>query len=227
MSQLSRPTHFPPPEHADSDGLLLVGGQLLTAWLLDAYRHGIFPWPIGEDEMFLAWWSPDPRAILEYDSLAISRRLQRTIQGSRFEATCNRDFCGVIEGCATAQRRRGNTWLVPAVVDAYRELHRQGLAHSVEVWHEGRLAGGVYGVSIGGYFSAESKFYYHRDASKVALAYLVRHVQARGYRLLDVQQMTPHMRRLGATEIPRGDFLKRLHQVRNQSVTFGEILESA
>ena len=138
-------------------------------WLLDAYRHGIFPWPITDFEAPLAWWSPDPRAVIEFDRFHVSRRLRRTCRSGKFKVTRDRDFAGVIRGCAMAPSRVGQTWLTPEMIDAYIRLHDRGHAHSVEVWHGGDLAGGVYGVGIGGLFSAESKFYRVRDASKVAL----------------------------------------------------------
>ena len=124
---------FPPPTSTTPEGLLCIGGRLSPEWLLDAYRHGIFPWPMWDDEP-IAWWSPDPRAIIELDGLHISRRLQRTIRSGKFHVTCDQDFAGVIRGCATAGDRRGNTWLTPAMIAAYCRMHALGHAHSVEVW---------------------------------------------------------------------------------------------
>ncbi len=214
---------FPPAELADSDGLIAVGGELTTAWLQDAYRHGIFPWPVNDG--LLAWWSPDPRAIIEFDRFHVSRRLAQTIASGRFEVTCNRDFAAVMQGCATAQDRREGTWITTAMRDAYIRLHQLGVAHSVEVWFQGQLAGGTYGVALGAMFAAESKFYYQRDASKVAVAYLVNHLRARRFQLLDIQQLTPHMARLGAVEIDRDDFLSRVRAAVASDVTFGDVLE--
>ena len=214
---------FPPPTAARYDGLVLVGGKLRPEWLLDAYQHGIFPWPCGD---ILAWWSLDPRAILELDSLHISKRLARTVRSGGFTASCDRDFAGVITGCATAKDRRGGTWITPGMKRAYCKLHELGHAHSVEVWHEGKLAGGVYGVAIGGLFAAESMFRHVTDASKVALVYLTRHLKNRGYVLMDIQQLTPHMQSLGATEIPRADYLRRLAHACSLPVTFGTELEN-
>ena len=220
---LSYPRHFPPPTATSPDGLLCVGGRLSPDWLMDAYAHGIFPWPVWDDEP-MAWWSPDPRAVLELDGLHVSRRLRRTLRGGSFQVTCDREFFGVITGCATAVGRTGNTWLTPAMIAAYVELHRLGHAHSVEVWHDDALVGGTYGVALGGLFAAESMFYARRDASKVAIAHLVAHLQARGYELLDVQQWTPHTGRLGAVDIPRIDYLRRLADAIRLPVTFGESL---
>lgn len=215
---------FPPVEVADSDGLLALGGSLAPEWLLDAYRHGIFPWPISEDAP-IVWWSPDRRAIIELNRFHVSRRLRRTLRRGHFEVTCDREFGGVIHGCATAAGRVGRTWITPAMIDAYTQLHELGYAHSVEAWVEGRLVGGTYGVAIGGLFAAESKFYLVRDASKVALAHLVAHLTARGYRLFDIQQLTPHTARLGAIEIPRNTYMRRLAEALALSVTFGDRLE--
>jgi leucyl/phenylalanyl-tRNA--protein transferase len=213
---------FPPVETADEDGLLAVGGRLTTEWLLDAYVHGIFPWPAPGHP--LLWWSPDPRAIIELDGLHVSRRLERTIRSGRFEVTFDRDFADVMHGCATAQDRgrRHATWITPAMLTAYQALHDQGIAHSVESWSEGTLAGGVYGLALQGAFFAESMFYRVRDASKVALVHLVRHLRARGYQLLDIQQLTPHTQRLGAVEVSRAEYLRRLEAALARQVHFND-----
>lgn len=198
---------FPPVEDSDGDGLLAIGGTLEPEWLLDAYSHGIFPWPSGR---LLAWWSPDPRAVLELDALHVSRRLAKTCRSPRWQVTFDRDFAGVMAGCGTAQHRRYSTWITPDMRRAYLRMHELGFAHSVEVWHDGQLAGGTYGIALGAYFAAESMFYFVRDASKVAVVHLVGHLRARGHQLLDIQQLTPHTASLGATEIPRKEFLERL-----------------
>jgi leucyl/phenylalanyl-tRNA--protein transferase len=216
---------FPPAESAGPEGLVAIGGRLSPAWLLDAYRHGIFPWPQSEIDDPMLWFSPDPRAIIELDGLHVSRRLAQTCRGGKFQVTCDRDFEGVIRGCATAGDRAGHTWLTPRMIAAYLRLHRLGYAHSVETWHEGRLAGGVYGVAVAGLFAAESMFHYVRDASKVALVRLVRHLRARGYRLLDIQQLTPHTARMGGIEIPRRQYLIRLAEALDMPVSFGDRLE--
>jgi leucyl/phenylalanyl-tRNA--protein transferase len=218
------PRHFPPAELADPDGLLMIGGRLSPDWLLDAYGHGIFPWPIHDS--LLAWWSPDPRAVLEFEHLHVSRRLARTLRRRVFEITCNRDFAGVIGGCATAQDRRDHTWLTGDMCTAYLRLHRLGYAHSVEAWQQGQLAGGVYGVALGAAFFAESMFYRVADASKVALVHLVDHLQRRGFQLLDIQQLTPHTERLGGSEIPRAVFLRRLRAALRVPASFGTRVES-
>ncbi len=213
---------FPSANRASPEGLICVGGDLSVERLLDAYRHGIFPWPAYPGEPML-WWTPDPRAILPLDGMYVSRRLARSMHSGRFTVRANTAFARVLEGCATGHGREGGTWLMPDMIAAYTQLHELGHAHSVECWRDGELVGGVYGVAIGGAFAAESMFYRERDASKVALARLVEHLKARGYVLLDVQQWTPHTGRLGVVEIPRREYLKRLAAAVELSVTFGEI----
>lgn len=214
--------YFPPVEESTWQGLVGTGGQLSTEWLVDAYSHGIFPWPTTDGR--LAWWSPDPRATLEFERLHIPRRLRRTWQSGRFQVSCDRDFRGTIAGCATAQGRLHNTWITPQMLAAYCQLHEAGIAHSVEVWHEGELAGGVYGVGIGGMFAGESMFYRQRDASKIALVSLLGHLRSRGYELFDIQQLTPHTARLGGATIARREFLRRLAAAIELPVTFGQEL---
>ncbi|QDT68418.1 Leucyl/phenylalanyl-tRNA--protein transferase [Planctomycetes bacterium MalM25] len=216
-------SRFPDPLLAGPEGLVAMGGRLDPDWLLDAYRHGVFPWPSRDDEPML-WWSPDPRALMPLEGLRVSRRLQRTIRSERFEVACDTDFAGVLEGCATGPGREGGTWITDGMRDAYQEMHRLGHAHSVEARREGRLVGGVYGLAIGGLFAAESMFHYETDASKVALAALVSHLNARGYRLLDIQQWTRHTGSLGAVEVSRSDYLERLAEAVEAPVTFGDHL---
>ncbi len=223
MPRQPRSQFFPPAESAGREGLLAIGGELHPEWLLDAYSHGIFPWPFSDQS--LAWWSPDPRAVMEFDRLRVSRRLAQTCRGQRFQVTCNQDFAGVVRGCATAQDRGEHTWINPDMQTAYLRLHHLGCAHSVEVWHAGQLAGGTYGVAIGALFAAESMFRYVTDASKVAVVHLVRHLRSRGYQLLDIQQLTPHTASLGACEIRRNLYLTRLTAAISQPVTFGTTLE--
>jgi leucyl/phenylalanyl-tRNA--protein transferase len=211
---------FPPASRASPEGLVAVGGRLTTERLLDAYRHGIFPWPSYPDEPML-WWSPDPRAILPLDGLHVSRRLERRLRSGEFSLRIDTAFDQVIAACATGQGREGGTWLTPAMIAAYSKLHRVGHAHSIESWRNGQLVGGVYGLAIGGLFAAESMFFRVRDASKVALAHLVEHLVSRGFQLLDVQQWTPHTGRLGVVEISRREYLHRLADVVDLPITFG------
>ncbi|OAI41970.1 hypothetical protein AYO40_06855 [Planctomycetaceae bacterium SCGC AG-212-D15] len=203
---------------AASNGLvpIAIGGDLRPERLLFGYRHGIFPW-FDEGDPIL-WWSPDPRGIFELDGLHISRRLQRTIRSGRFTVTINQDFAGVIRGCAD---RDVGTWITPQVIDAYEGLHGLGAAHSVEVWHEDVLAGGLYGVAVGGFFAGESMFTRVRDASKVALAFTMERLRERGFRLFDIQFVTDHTTRLGAIEIARADYLKRLADAMKVEAAFG------
>lgn len=210
---------FAPAERADRHGIVHVGGMLTTDWLLDAYRHGIFPWP--SNDGWLAWWSPDPRGIIELDELHVSRRLERRLRSGKFTVTIDQAFEAVIDGCATAQERADETWILPEMREAYVQLHRRGVAHSVESWCDGELAGGIYGIAIGGVFAGESMFYRVTDGSKIAIAHLVAHLRERGYRLFDVQMVTPHTETLGAKYIPRREYLKRLSQVIELPVTFG------
>jgi leucyl/phenylalanyl-tRNA--protein transferase len=227
MAKLNKSRFFPPVEMAEPAGVVMFGGLLTPEWLLDAYGHGIFPWPIFDGTNVMVWWSPDPRAIFELDQFHISRRLARTVRSGRFQVTCNRDFAAVIRACATVDDRAANTWITPAIIAAYEQLHALGSAHSVEVWEEGRLVGGTYGVALGGLFAGESMFHRARDASKVALVQLIRHLQARGYRLFDIQQLTDHTASLGAIEISREEYIARLAEAVTLPVSFGSELVTA
>jgi leucyl/phenylalanyl-tRNA--protein transferase len=198
---------FPPPEAADEQGLLALGADLEPGTLLAAYRRGIFPMPLtGVRE--LPWFSPDPRGIVPLGEFKPSRSLRRSAR--RFGVTADTAFAAVIAGCADPRRPGG--WITPTVRAAYERLHALGWAHSLEVWDEdGALAGGLYGVEIGGLFAAESKFHVRSDASKVALAALVERLRAAGGdRVLDVQWTTPHLAALGARDIARSEYLRRL-----------------
>ena len=201
---------FPPVEWASPDGLLAVGGDLRPERLLAAYRHGIFPWY--NDDQPLLWWSPDPRAVLFPSTLHIPRRLQRTMRGGRFTVTLDRCFRAVMEGCAgpRSQYPEGGTWITEDMLEAYTHLHTLGYAHSVETWQDGNLAGGLYGIALGGAFFAESMFTWIDDASKTALVALVRQLDAWNFRIIDCQQSSPHVRRFGAEEIPRHEFIRHL-----------------
>jgi leucyl/phenylalanyl-tRNA--protein transferase len=210
--------HVPwvPPEQADEDGFVGLGGDLDPPCLLRAYSEGIFPW-FNEGDPIL-WWSPDPRAIFQLEDFHISRRLRRTIRSGKFQITFNRDFAAVIRNCAD---RAEGTWITSTMIDAYERLHRMGHAHSAEAWQDGELAGGVYGVAVGGFFAAESMFFRKTDGSKVALAALVERVKLRGYELLDTQLVTAHTSSLGAIEIPRQAYLRRLRTaIKRRDVKF-------
>jgi leucyl/phenylalanyl-tRNA--protein transferase len=203
------------PTFADEHGIVAVGGDLRPERLLLAYWRGIFPW-YDEGEP-ICWWSPDPRGIFELDGLRLSRRLRRTIRSGRFQVSVNGDFEGVIAGCAD---RPEGTWLTSQMIAAYTQLHRRGHAHSIEIWHAGSLAGGLYGVSLGGFFAGESMFSRVRDASKVALAFLVDRLQERGFELFDIQFVNAHTASLGAIEVPREDYLCRLQRALERPAIF-------
>jgi leucyl/phenylalanyl-tRNA--protein transferase len=208
---------FPDPRRADADGLVAVGGDLEPATLVAAYRAGIFPWPV--EDVDTAWWSPDPRAVIPLDGLHVSRRLTQTLRQRRFRVTVDADFAGVIAGCA--DRAPEATWITPALRAAYVRLHGLGWAHSVEVWTlDGALAGGLYGVGVGGLFAAESMFHRVTDASKIALVGLVQHCRAVGVQLIDVQLSSAHLVSMGAVTLPRRDYLRRLATVVDRPVNF-------
>jgi leucyl/phenylalanyl-tRNA---protein transferase len=208
--------NFPNPSLADPDGLLAVGGNLEPETLLSAYQQGIFPW-FDEDTPIL-WWSPDPRAILEFDNLYISKRLARTIRTNKFQVTFNQDFDAVVKGCT--YRPEEGTWITPEVANAYGEFHRRGHAHSVEVWQQGVLVGGLYGVAIGGLFAGESMFSTVSDASKIALVALVSKLKEKGYQLFDLQIINEHTSTMGATEIPRYNYLARVKSAIKKDICF-------
>jgi leucyl/phenylalanyl-tRNA---protein transferase len=197
-------------------GLVAVGGDLSAARLLLAYRSGIFPWT--EDP--ITWWSPDPRAILEPDRMHVSVSLARTLRRGRFQVTLDRAFVAVMKGCAAPAPGRESTWITAHFIEAYTELHRQGHAHSVECWQGDELVGGIYGVAVGGLFAGESMFHRVGDASKVALVRLEEHLRERGYTLFDIQMLTPATRQLGAVEISRGEYLRRLAEAVSLPVSF-------
>jgi leucyl/phenylalanyl-tRNA--protein transferase len=202
---------FPPVEQASPEGLLAVGGDLCPERLLEAYRHGIFPWY--NDDQPILWWSPDPRTVLFPNKLHISRSLKRSLRPGIFNVTLDTCFLDVMQHCAgpRSQYPDGGTWITAEMLGAYRRLHELGYAHSVETWQEGQLVGGLYGVALGGAFFAESMFAHASDASKVALVSLVRQLQAWGFSLMDCQQSSPHVIALGAEEISRREFLDHLN----------------
>lgn len=212
---------FPDPSTATAVGLVAVGGDLSVERLLLAYRSGIFPWPIFADDL-MTWFSPDPRAILELDSLHISRSLAKRIRRGDLEVRFDTAFSEVISACAAPAHDRPSTWITHDVEAAYRRLHEAGHAHSVETWQNGRLVGGLYGVSIGGFFAGESMFSRVSDASKVALVGLVERLRARDYALLDIQQATRHLMSMGAEEMNRPQYLRRLKAATALPRTFSD-----
>ncbi len=188
--------------------------------LLQAYRAGIFPMAVPEMANAICWFSPDPRAIIPLDEFHASKSLLRTVRQQRFEVVSDRDFAGVIRGCAAPRPQHPGTWLSEEMIQLYTQLHKLGWAHSIECYCCGELAGGVYGIALGGAFCGESMFYRARDASKVALFHLVRHLRRKGYTLLDVQYLTPHLRRFGAREIPRSEYEGRLQAALEADTTW-------
>ena len=188
------------------------------ALLVHAYQQGVFP--MGMEDGTIGWFSPDPRGIIPLETFHVPQRLQRLVRSVRFTTSINQDFVGVMRACA-ADREDG-TWMTDELLDAYVGLHTQALAHSVEVWRDGILVGGLYGVHLGGAFFGESMFHRETDASKVALVVLVGRMRAQGFVLLDIQWVTPHLARFGAVEIPRGTYLIRLAQALEISARFSE-----
>jgi leucyl/phenylalanyl-tRNA---protein transferase len=201
---------FPPPELAlqQPNGLLAAGGDLSPERLLDAYAQGIFPWFGREDP--LLWWSPDPRMVLYVGELKLSRSLRRTIRAGRFRITTDTAFSAVIAGCAEPRPGQDGTWITPEMHSAYCRLFEMGYAHSVEAWAGDRLAGGLYGVSMGRMFFGESMFARERDASKVAFVHMVSQFARWKMPLIDCQMPTSHLATLGAREIPRATFLDQI-----------------
>lgn len=200
---------FPPQEYAETGGLLAVGGDLSPRRLLLAYSMGIFPW-FGTGEPIL-WWCPDPRCILEPSAFRVNRSLSKELRRQRFRVTFDRAFSEVIRSCAEVARADGDgTWITADMLDAYNLLHRLGFAHSVEVWSEGVLVGGLYGIALGRCFFGESMFHRVPNASKVGFATLIAALKERDYLLVDCQQPSAHLFSFGAREIPRSAFLQRL-----------------
>jgi leucyl/phenylalanyl-tRNA--protein transferase len=200
---------FPPPDYADPSGLLAVGGDLSSERLLEAYRLGVFPWY--SDDQPILWWSPDPRLVLQLGDFKVSRSLSKTLKSRIFQVTFDHAFEDVIGACSSIPREgQSGTWITKEMKEAYIHLHGLGYAHSVESWLGGKLAGGLYGVSLGKAFFGESMFHLETDASKVALATLVEKLKIWNFDFIDSQMTTEHMLRLGAKELPRRIFLKRL-----------------
>ena len=206
ISSSDPPDAFPPIEYAltEPDGLLAAGGDLSEDRLLYAYRHGIFPW--FDDGQPILWWSPDPRCVIQPRDFHVSRRLRRTLKGSRFMVSFNREFRGVMAGCAAPRPGQQGTWITADMTSSYQSLHHGGWAHSVEVWLDEELAGGLYGLAIGRVFFGESMFSAVTDASKVALLALCCLLDEQGFALLDCQVASSHLLALGATLMPRSDF---------------------
>ena len=202
---------FPPVDQAliEPNGLLAAGADLSPERLLDAYARGIFPWFNEEDPVL--WWSPDPRMVLFPRELHVSRTLRRAIRSHQFSVTLDRAFDAVVDGCAAPRSNQDGTWITADMMSAYARLAELGYAHSVEVWASGQLVGGLYGVALGRVFYGESMFSRRSEASKVALAYLARQLDRWNFVLIDCQMATCHLASLGAREIARDEFLRRVH----------------
>ncbi|MEC8637722.1 MAG: leucyl/phenylalanyl-tRNA--protein transferase [Bacteroidota bacterium] len=209
MYRLTDALLFPSPEQASAEGIVAVGGDLKPERVMLAYRKGIFPWFESDD--FLLWWSPDPRMVLFPDQVKISKSMRAVLRKKQFEVTFNKAFDDVVEACAKVKRFGQNgTWITPGLMEVYSTLHTQGHAHSVEVWEEDFLVGGLYGIDLGTVFCGESMFSKANNASKVALISLAKELKKNKYELIDCQVPTQHLASMGAESIPRSEFLTYL-----------------
>ena len=207
--QLDEQLWFPPVEYAEEDGLLAVDGDLSPERLLLAYQSGIFPWYNEEDPIL--WWSPNPRMVLYPSEIKVSKSMAQILRGNKFSITVDTVFEQVIAACASTLRDgQPGTWIVPEMIEAYTKLHQMGYAHSVEVWRDNRLVGGLYGLALGKVFCGESMFSLESNASKAGFITLVQWLQQQGYHFIDCQTHTPHLESLGARQIPRAQFLQEL-----------------
>lgn len=210
LFRLSEKIEFPPAWLARSDGLLCIGGDLCAKRLVLAYRSGIFPWFSNQEPTL--WWSPDPRLVLFPSNIRVSKSLKKTIRKASFSIRVNTAFGQTISACSQPRiGKPGGTWLVDEMIDAYITLHKMGIAHSVEAWQDDRLAGGLYGVSLGKVFFGESMFSLVPNASKVALVALAQELDHQGFKMIDCQVTSAHLLRMGAQEITRRLFLDILN----------------
>ena len=206
---------FPPVETAlaEPNGLLAAGDELSAERVLEAYQQGIFPW-FNADQPVL-WWSPDPRMVLLPAELRVPRSLAKVLRNRVYEVRADSAFRTVMKACAEPRNHQNGTWISPAMIEAYHALHRRGIAHSIETWIDGELAGGLYGVAIGRMFYGESMFTRVTDASKIALVHLVRQLERWGFGMIDCQMHTAHLGRMGGREIPRAAFMRKLGELVN------------
>lgn len=200
-----------------NENLVDIGGELNLTTLLAGYRSGAFPWTVNP----VTWWSPDPRAVIDFETFHSPRSLLKFLKKRPFQVTVNRAFAHVMNECATVTENRKTTWITPEFVTAYSEMHAAGYAHSLEVWQENALVGGIYGVALGGYFAGESMFHRVSNASKAALYYLVEHLRARRFTLFDVQMPTRVTLQMGTSLLARRDFLRQLRMAQAVPVQFG------
>ena len=214
IPQLGISLSFPDPSCANEQGIVAYGGDLSPSRLLLAYRSGIFPWYAEGDPIL--WWSPDPRLILHVNDFKLRRSLRKKLP--TFEIRLDSAFSEVLIQCATTPRPgQKGSWILPEMVEAYTTLHDMGHAHSVEAYCNGTLVGGLYGVCVGRVFCGESMFSHQSDASKAAFAYLIEHLKAKGYDFIDCQIPTEHLKRLGAVEVCREEFLRQLNEATRES----------
>lgn len=226
ISQADPPDAFPEISTAltTPDGLLAAGGDLKPDRLLFAYRHGVFPW--FDSGQPILWWSPDPRCVLKPDSFHVARRLRRSVRNSDLFVSFNSEFSAVIESCAADRVGQDGTWITDEMIDAYSSLHADGWVHSVEIWCDDELVGGLYGLAIGRVFFGESMFSEAADASKIAMWALCAHLTKHEFEILDCQVVSPHLTRLGATLMPRAEFGALLERACNPATKFIDWPES-
>ncbi len=219
---ISSPSRFPDPRHTDENGIVAMGGDLKVETLIDAYSHGIFPWP--HKNLPLLWFSPEERGIIFFEELHLSRSLSKWLKKTPFKVTFDTQFEKVIENCAAKKRPgQSDTWVTQEMRDAYLELHRRGLAHSVECWNGGVLVGGLYGVYIGGVFSAESMYFAESGASKYCLLALIHRLHKRGHSFLDTQMVTPIVESFGGRYIAREEYLRLLNEAQSKKIPWATI----
>ena len=203
---------FPPVDTATEDGLVAIGGDLEVDTLIQAYKHGIFPWPISPD-FPVAWFSPDPRGIILFEELHVSKSFEKFLKKTKLQVTFNQAFKEVIRNCAVILRKdQPSTWITPDILNGYQKLFEAGLSYSVEVWNEERLVGGLYGVVMGDFVSGESMFMLEDNASKLALYGLIQHLKTKGINWLDTQMVTPVVEQFGGQYVDRDDFLLMLQK---------------
>jgi leucyl/phenylalanyl-tRNA---protein transferase len=212
---------FPDPRKVDNEGLVAVGGELSTQYLLAAYTQGVFPWFNEEDPIL--WWSPNPRMVLFPEEFKVSKSLRQIIHSNKFYLKIDTNFDAVIDSCKQITRKgQGGTWITTEMRNAYSELHTLGYAHSFEIYRNDMLVGGLYGISMGKAFFGESMFFIEPNASKVALYYLVEQCKKQEFHFIDVQQSTSHLKSLGAKEIKRNDFLNILENALQHETRVGK-----
>ena len=210
MHLLNDSLYFPHPSSANDDGIVAIGGDLSVERLILAYSNGIFPWFNEED--IPIWWSPDPRSILFTNEVKISKSMRNVFNQKKFDFTLDNDFNGVITNCRNVRIRKEGTWITDDIIRSFSQLHEMGLAHSVEVWQEGKLVGGLYGLSLGNMFFGESMFSLVSNSSKAAFIFLAKKLHEIGFEIIDCQLPTEHLSSLGAVNVPREFFLSKLEE---------------